>query len=138
MNSKQIQEELRVIPINDTVIFPQMKSKIRVDENFGEELSEMVDNDQQFFIALTVKEKNDEKLNSKSFYSVGNLVHIESIQKSDDGKIVYIKSLKRIKQKNLRIIDNTIKSNYTFLPITRDMDDAGRKYIDSHSVDLDT
>ncbi len=129
MNSKQIPEELRVIPIYHTVIFPQMNTKIMVDENLGKELSEMVANDQHFIIALAVKEKNIQSLNSNSFYKVGNLVLIESIQESDKGKIVYIKSLKRIRYKNLSISDNSIKSQYSFLPLITDLDDSGRKDI---------
>ena len=87
----------------DTVIVPHMRSKMRVSEKLGMELSTLISSDQPFVIALTVKDKGTKPLTADSFYMFRSLLTIESVQTSDQGHIVYVKSLKRIKHKNLHV-----------------------------------
>ncbi|HEX7511294.1 MAG TPA: LON peptidase substrate-binding domain-containing protein, partial [Chitinivibrionales bacterium] len=129
MSDRQIPKILTVIPVFDTVIVPQMYSKMRVNERMAKKLAEKVSQNIPFAITLTVREKTEAELRPDNFYTVGCLVYIESIQESDGGALVNFKSLKRIRTENLLVTEEGITSAYTFLPLTEDLDENSRKSV---------
>jgi ATP-dependent Lon protease len=126
MSDRQIPEELTVIPLFDTVIVPQMQSKMRVNGPLEHKLKHMVSQNTPFAITLTAREKPETALSPENLYSVGCLVHIESIQESNGGALVNFTALKRIRTKNLTVADDDITATYSFLPITNDLDEKSR------------
>jgi ATP-dependent Lon protease len=129
MASKQIPRELTVIPLFEGVIVPWMKSKIGVGEELGKSLAEAITNDVPFALTLTSKEKADPQPNPKGFYTVGSLVQLESIQEADNGYLVHLKSVKRIRVENLRLDGSFLRSGYTFFPLNLDLDESGRRSV---------
>jgi len=129
MNDKQIPKILTVVPVFDTVIVPQMHSKMRVNAQMAKKLAENVSHNTPFAITLTIREKTEADLKADNLYTVGCLVYIESIQESDGGALVYFKSLKRIRAANLITTEEEITAEYTFLPLTEDMDENSRKSV---------
>ena len=129
MSDKQIPKILPVIPVFDTVIVPQMHSKMRVNEQMAKKLAEKVSHDTPFAITLTVREKTEAEPKADNLYTVGCLVYIESIQESDGGALVYFKSLKRIRAENPVATEEGITTAYSFLPLTEDLDEKSRKSV---------
>lgn len=129
MNDKQIPRELLVIPLFDTVIVPNMWSKIRVDAELEKRLNEVVRQETPFAITLTVRERTDAELTRDNLYTVGCLVHIESIEESDSGALVHFKALKRIRVESISSGELGITASYAFLPITEDLDAISRRSV---------
>ncbi|MFC1852956.1 endopeptidase La [candidate division CSSED10-310 bacterium] len=127
MEKNTISPELIVLPIFDTVILPHMSTKLLIDEARGNTLSALIKSDRPFVIGLTVKNVADKAhLKQDSFYRVGTLLHLESIQEADDGYLVFTKSLKRVQIDKISIVEQDILATYTFLTDQVDLDEAGR------------
>ena len=126
MSTQTIPLELTVIPVSDAVIVPKMRSKIRVDEQLGKKLAESMAAEGPFALAVSLKKKENEPPQVDSFYPVGSLVHLESIQQSDTGYVVNLKSTSRIKLEDMTIHGGLITARYSFMPLTEDLDESSR------------
>jgi len=128
MENKNIAQELMVLPVFDTVMMPHMSTKLLIDQKQCKKLNDRIRSDQPFVIGLTVRSEVDKaQFQASSFYKVGTLIHLESVQQTDKGCLVYLKSLKRIQVDRMSFDEEGIYAKYTFLNEQADLDDASRK-----------
>jgi ATP-dependent Lon protease len=103
-----------------------MRSKIRVDEQLGKKLAESMAAEGPFALAVSLKKKGNEPPQVDNFYTVGSLVHLESIRQSNTGYVVNLKSTSRIKPEEMTIHGGLITARYSFMPLTEDLDESSR------------
>ena len=75
MNKK---EKLLVLAMDEMVMFPEVRTKIKIDKTMGSKLESLGKSDPVFTLALTTKETSSPE-NESNFYNVGNLVKMESL-----------------------------------------------------------
>ena len=126
MSTQRIPPELTVIPVSAAVIVPKMRSKIRVDEQLGKKLAESMATEGPFALAVSLKKKESDPPRVDNFYTIGSLVHLESIQQSNTGYVVTLKSTSRIKLEDMTIHGGLITARYSFMPLTEDLDESSR------------
>ncbi|MDX8551145.1 LON peptidase substrate-binding domain-containing protein [Methanospirillum purgamenti] len=87
-----------VIPLINTVIYPNIQTKILVDYATGKYLLEEIKKTSEIYpIGLTVQEQlNSSDISKSSLYTTGNLLEIISIHKTDEGYLLSIKAKSRV------------------------------------------
>ena len=137
MKRKNIDRELMVLPVFDTVIMPHMATRLLVEPRYGEKLAELIRNDHPFAVTLTVKEGSDENdLNENSFYKTGALVYLESVQRSEKGFLVNIKSLDRIKVEEFKQNETVFNAIYNFENSDMDLDEKSQKSMNEYILTI--
>ena len=113
-----------IIPLHDTVLFPKMKTKIKIDGKTGNLLFSQMKNGKGPALGLTVKEDHsEEQLIPDSFYRIGTLLRIESILAGDKGFVVDLTSLERIETKEIYPYEGGFRAEYSSFPDTDDLDE---------------
>ncbi|MGV8109871.1 endopeptidase La [Methanospirillum sp.] len=87
-----------VIPLINTVIYPNIQTKILVDYATGKYLLEEIKKTSEIYpIGLTVQEQlNSSDISKSSLYTTGNLLEIISIHKTDEGYLLSVKAKSRV------------------------------------------
>lgn len=116
-------ETLFIIPLDDIVMFPDVKSKIKIDKTIGDHLDKLKKNGSFFSLALTMRENTSKlSLPENQFYSVGNLVKLESLQQSEKGYVAVLHSLEKVEISNTRKEDGYLIAEYIPLYSIDDLD----------------
>lgn len=117
---------LHVIPILDTVILPNTRTKLSVDEKLGHQLKRQIDNFNGMALALTVREERKgsgytAKLQAEDFYPIGTLVQMNSVDESSDGFLIYADGTNRVEVENLIKDGSTFYATFTLADDVDDM-----------------
>ncbi|NJO90532.1 MAG: hypothetical protein HC831_17405 [Chloroflexia bacterium] len=98
MKNKQ---EQWVLPLFDTVIFPNMKTRLAIDKEEGGKIKTLFENQNSYMVGLSVKnDLNFDKNNENDFYKVGTLLRLESLQSSDKGYFIHVRALHKVQIEN--------------------------------------
>jgi len=109
-------QEQWVLPLFDTVIFPNMKTKLAIDKEEGSKIKTLFDNQNNYLIGLSVKDQHDsDKLGEDDFYSIGTLLRLESLQSSNKGYLVHVKALHKVKIDKLFVGGSDISAQYSII-----------------------
>jgi ATP-dependent Lon protease len=120
----KIKESLYLLPLEDAVMFPDVKTKIKIDKDMGVLLEILKKSGPVFLLALTVKNNATSPYQSENqFYSVGNLVRLETLQQSVDGYIAVLHSLEEVEVINLKHNNDQLSAEYLPLVIVNDLDE---------------
>ena len=121
MKNKQ---EQWVLPLFDTVIFPNMKTKLAIDKEEGIKIKTLFDNQNNYLIGLSVKRKPDaDKLGADDFYTTGTLLRLESLQSTDKGYLMHVKALQKVRIEKLFFGGTDISAQYS---IVENIDDVSK------------
>ena len=124
MEKKSIPRELMVLPIFETVLFPHMSTRRLIVPQQEQRLSERMKENSPFVIGLTVRGVGEpSRLQESSFYRVGTLVRLDSIQHTEKGDLLFLTALKRIQIDRMTMDENGIRATYTFLNDQSDLDE---------------
>lgn len=123
---------LHVIPIFDTVILPSTETKLAVDEDLGIDLKNQLENASGYAIALTLKEGIEKsKISAGSFYKIGTLLKLKSVEKSTTGYLVFARGLDRVEADEIIINGPTTYATYVNADEELDLsDDLGRQMLE--------
>ncbi len=89
MEETPIKNELCIIPLTQSVLFPETKSEIKLNRSIGDAINQRSDEDDNYAIALATRENSaDKPLDENSFYSVGTLVKLHA-RRSQGGGYYY-------------------------------------------------
>ncbi|MCP3899975.1 MAG: endopeptidase La [Desulfobacteraceae bacterium] len=123
MESTYEKPELIVIPLTQTVLFPESKSEIRVSKNLGEILKNKMSQGDDKAIALSVKEGfNKYDVDKEKFFSVGTLIQLKSHTSQKDYDLFYAKVDTRVTIESIRIAEGKVLAKYALSPDHIDMD----------------
>ncbi len=92
-----------VIPLLEVVLYPQSRTKLRVDKATGEALLAGMRNAEFIYaVGLTVKSGTKaSEISEDSLYRTGNLIKVTFVQPADDGYLVAAKAIQRVEAASL-------------------------------------
>jgi ATP-dependent Lon protease len=125
MKNNSENETLILLPLDDMVIFPELKTKIKIDKTTGKMLEGLKKAGSVFTLAVTTKETGT-GLNEKNFYTVGNLVKLETLEASNDGYIAVLNSLERVEVQNINKKNGFFYAEYLHLLVVDDLDEKSK------------
>ncbi len=95
--------ELSVIPLTQTVLFPEVRSEIRLNKKTGEAIVRHLEEDDNFAIGLAQKENSDSNATlDNKFHKIGALVKVKSQRLHRGGYHFQIQALERVEISHLR------------------------------------
>ncbi len=85
-----------VIPITETVIFPGIQNRIFVNDVIGNNIKKYILDQNTLAMGVTTRRYNDyDLLTDEDFHRVGVLLRFDNIEKSENGYIIEINTLRR-------------------------------------------
>lgn len=113
MNTPEI-KNAPLIPITETVIYPGISNRIFVNEDIGNNIKELITKNNTLAIGLSTKDyRGLVQLTADSFYRIGVLMKFDSIQKSDNGFIIDITTINRVKVLDFTFEEKQITASYS-------------------------
>jgi ATP-dependent Lon protease len=124
---------LFVLPLIETVIFPESIIKVLVDHQLGEKISVRAKENQINLIGLAVKHDDEEQAVSdqEQFYAIGTLIELQSYQHTENGYLLTIKGLHRVVVSDLIEENDAWSANFEAFKVIDILDR------ESHSTLLD-
>lgn len=115
-------EKLRVLIINDMVIFPNTEVRIEYDKNFDKQMSETFDYDDE--LILIVNPIDESNVDIMSLPNYGVLGRIKLKLNVPNGKTrVVLEGLKRVEITNYVFDNKNYEANYNDIPIMTNPDE---------------
>ena len=114
MESNRLNDDIIVIPVTQTVLFPESNAQIRVSKKIGRQLKEMIKKGDAMAVALSTREglnreeSGEKYLETDNFFSVGTLVSLNSLTSRKGHDILYANIYSRVAVESLWIEENTI------------------------------
>lgn len=121
--------ETIVIPLFETVVYPETRTKLQVDAATGKALMAAVKGDGSISaVGLTVKSGvKGPKVGADEVYTIGNLLTIAHIQPADDGYLVFAHATSRVKVARFTEQDGLIYAACEPFPDIMDIDEGTQK-----------
>ncbi|MDD4568189.1 MAG: AAA family ATPase, partial [Methanoculleus chikugoensis] len=127
MNSPQqdTSRDYIVIPLSETVVYPETRTKLQVETAIGEALIAAMKSDgSAYAVGLTAKSGAEDS--ADALYSTGNLLMIAHVQPSNDGYLIFAHATRRVKAVTLLERDGQFYAVCEPLPDVPDLDEGGR------------
>lgn len=123
--------ETIVVPLLETVIYPESRAKFQVDSVTGERLfAEVRNTGSAEAVGLTVQSGTDPaEVSAGTLYRTGNLLRIARVQPADDGYLVFAEAVGRVTAVTLSEEDGIFSAVYEPVPDLPDLDEATRATI---------
>ncbi len=123
MDSTYANPELIVIPLTQTVLFPESHAQISVSKDLGRILNTQMGQGNDQAIALSVKEgfKKDTP-DREMFFSMGTQIQLKSHTARDDHDIFHVRVLTRVAIESIRMTDGKVLAAHVPAPDHIDMD----------------
>ncbi len=121
--NKELKNELSVIPVVQTVLFPESDAEIGVNIAIGDAVNKSLSENDNYAIALSVKENfNSNNLNESSFYTTGTLIKVSDYAKKNNGYGYKVNVLERVEAFDFQISNNLILAKFSPKPDIIDLD----------------
>ncbi len=119
LNNRQ---EYRVLPLDDTVIFPGTATQFSLDDSLGEHVRALLAGGHGFMVGLTRREPDDDApfTAEDGFHEIGTLLKVEALEESDRGPLARMRSFRKVRVQSLSIHGEEIVARVTYLT---DVDD---------------
>lgn len=118
-----LNKELPVVVIPDTILLPENNMKLKIGKTTGSEIYSRVAKDDFYGIALAVKESNSNGLYIESdFYQIGTLIKVKNIKEMRDFYQLSVEIIERVKVKELIPDEADYKATYELIPDINDLD----------------
>ncbi|MFY1112166.1 MAG: endopeptidase La [Methanosarcinaceae archaeon] len=125
MDTKQTDysRESLVIPLFEVVVYPESRTKIRVDKDTGEALlAGMKNAEYAYTVGLTAKSGTKaSELSEDNLYKTGNLLKATFVQPADDGYLVAAKVIQRVEAVSFYRKDGLFYAAYEPVPDLPDL-----------------
>ena len=127
MEQAIVKNELCVIPLSQTVLFPDSSGEIKVDRVLGSSINQHLKDDENYALALLVKENIRGKQIARSlFHNIGTLIRIKSRHAHGSDYGYQVEVLNRVEVGEFTLIDQMARAGYTILEESVDMDDKNQ------------
>jgi ATP-dependent Lon protease len=92
MDANRLNQEMRVIPLTQTVLFPESNAELRISPDLGRQIKKQMDNGDGLAVALSAKEGFDENhVDTDKLFSIGTLIALNSLAAKRGHHILYAK-----------------------------------------------
>ncbi|PKL55161.1 MAG: endopeptidase La [Methanomicrobiales archaeon HGW-Methanomicrobiales-6] len=116
-----------VIPLFETVVYPETRTKLQVETAVGEALIAAKSDGSAYAVGLTAKSEAETPEDpAEALYSTGNLLMIAHVQPADDGYLVFAHATSRVKAVTLSERDGLLYAACEPLPDVPDLDEETR------------
>jgi ATP-dependent Lon protease len=123
-------KEQWVLPLDNVVVFPNMKTKIGITDHESVTIKTLIDAGNNNIIGLSLKHEAEEgKYQESDFYNIGTLLKIDSLQNSDEGSVIYVRGVKRVKIDQLFLKDYDYSAKFSETAVTDDLDQLNEENI---------
>ncbi len=123
MESTSMNPELVVIPLTQTVLFPESETKIRVGKSLGKILNNQMGQGNDQAVALPVKEGfSTDHADEKKFFSMGTLIQLKSSTPQHDHDLFHVRVQTRITIESIRMTGGKVLARHVAAPSHIDMD----------------
>ncbi|WP_292519211.1 endopeptidase La [Methanoculleus sp.] len=121
--------ETIVIPLFETVVYPETRTKFQVDTALGELLIAAMKSDgSASAVGLTVKGGTPPaEIPAEGLYTTGNLLMVTHAQPADDGYLVFARAVRRVKAVAVSERDGQFYAAFEPLPDIMDIDEETRE-----------
>ena len=103
MDSNSLNKEMIVIPITQTVLFPESNAQIRVSPDLGRQLKQRIERGETMAVALSAKEGFDANhVDTDRLFSMGTLIFFDSLTSRRGHDILYAKVHSRVAVESVR------------------------------------
>lgn len=128
MNEMNLNQELSVLVIPDTVLLHKTNMNLKIGKKIGSEIYNQVAQDNFYGIALAVKESNPRGIyTQEDFYQVGTLVKIVNAKEMRDFYHLKVEIIERVEIEELNIKGRTYRATYTLSPDMDDLDEENKQ-----------
>jgi ATP-dependent Lon protease len=143
METNQVKSELVVIPITQTVLFPDSEAEIKVSRNLGKILKSQIDQGNDWAVALSVKEGFDkDDVDTEKFFSVGTLIQIKSHAYHRETDLFHVRVHSRVSIDGIRTFEKKVLAKHKLAHDHIDIDEKNQKqmltYIKKITYELST
>ncbi len=114
-----------IIPLFEIVVYPNNRTKFRVDQATGDLLqTEINDAGAAYAVGLTVKSgTRPSELTEESLYKTGNLFRVAHLQPADDGYLIAAEVVRRVRVISLGEKDGRLSATYETVPDLEDLEE---------------
>lgn len=135
-----IPDELPLIPVKGSVIFPGSDNHIRISGlDLGDVFNIKDDETENYAIALSMRKNfNMSEMEEDDFYKVGTLVRIIKNEKVSDGYKILTHGIERVQINNIEKIDGYYKANFTLLLDEMNMEMSNQQDLLRYIKDVST
>ena len=118
------EQEYRVLPLDEGVMFPGTASEFSLDDGLGEHVKGLVGAGKGFLVGLTRRDLDDEEAVAPEdeFYEVGTLLKVEATQASSSGLLARVRSFRKVRIRSLAIDGDEIVARVTYQTDVDDWD----------------
>jgi len=143
MESTGMNPELIVIPLTQTVLFPESEAKIRVGKHLGKILNLQMGQGNDRALALSVKEGfRTDHMDEKKFFSMGTVIQLKSRTPQHDHDLFHVRVQTRVTIESIRVTEGNVLAKHVPAPDQIDMDLKSRDqmiaYIKKITYELST
>lgn len=97
MDSNSLNKEMLVVPITQTVLFPESNARIRVSSDIGKQIKQRIEKGETMAVALSARDGFDgEHVDTDKLFSMGTLIFLNSITTRRGHDILYVKVHSRV------------------------------------------
>ena len=133
MNQMDVNQELSVIVIPDTVYLHGTDINLKINKKIGREMYDRLSQDDFYGIALGVKEDNLRGLYVESdFYEVGTLIKVEAAKEMKDFLQLKLQIMERVEVKELIPDNGNYRATYQLTPDIDDLEAEDKEEILDH------
>ncbi len=117
--------EKPVIPLFELVVYPESRTKIKVDRETGDRLLSAMEHGGTHAVGLTVKSGvGPSDLAAESLYTIGNLFRILHVQPAEDGHLVCVQVVERVRTVSLSEQDGQFYATCEPVPDLQDLEEG--------------
>lgn len=125
-------QEQWVLPLDNIVVFPKMKTKIAISDHESVKIKTLISTHNNYIIGLSLKNETEEgKYTESDFYKIGTLLQIDSLQESDDSYVIHVQGVRRVNIEALFLNDYDYSAKYSNFNEVEDMDEINEENIKS-------
>ena len=128
MKEMNVNKELSVLFVPNTVLLPETNMNLKVDKKTGRRIYNRVAKDDFHGIIAAVKELNEEELYiDDDFYKVGTLVRIRKAKEMRDFYHINVDILERVEIEEFIPDGKDYRANYKLIPDIVDLDEENQE-----------
>jgi ATP-dependent Lon protease len=123
MDSNRFNKEMMVMPITQTVLFPESNARIRVSPDLARQLKYRIEKGDDLAVALSAKKGFDANhVDTDNLFSTGTLIFLDSITSKRGHDIAYVKVHSRVAIESIRTTEDAILARVVPAKDHMDMD----------------
>lgn len=128
MDYSNLNTEIMVIPVTQTVLFPESNAPIRVSPDLGKKLKSQIEKGNNLAVALFAREGFDANhVDTDKLFSIGTLIHLNALTSRGEHEILHAKASSRVAIESVRTTEDAILARVVPAKDNIDMDPGDRE-----------